>query len=183
MRLWPIYLTAFAGLLAFYMIPVQIPFYLNEYFGSDGTTVGLTIALVTLTSSMSSLFYGRVRKKLTIPRIYMVLLLIYGSGFFGMGMAHTLSVLQLFAALSGLGLGMFMVNTNAWLMSRVPPARRGRAAGMLTMGMFLGMFCSPIAVHPIVVTVGAGHSFSVVGGLMLLTSAAIAVSLWAKRAK
>jgi len=67
------------------------------------------------------------------------------------------------------------VNINAWLLSLVPPHRRGRAVGMLTMSFFLGQFFSPIVFQPIVAVVGIQGLFLAIALVAFATAALLYV--------
>ena len=54
----------------------------------------------------------------------------------------TLPLMTLALAVIGAGLGLLMPTNNAWLLSRIPDAMRGRASGGMTMSLFLAQFSS-----------------------------------------
>lgn len=166
--LLPVYLVGFMGMVAMYMVPVQLPFLLNHDFGLGGSMIGLIIASATLTAAIASSLYRRVRRRLSIRGVYTLLLLFYGTGFLGIGFAPGYEVLHLFAVISGFGMGWFMVNSHTWMLERAHPAFRGRASGFMAMAIFLGQFASPIVMQPVIDRIGVQKSFAVLGGVMFV---------------
>ena len=59
-----IYGIALFYMTAFYLIPVQMPFYLQNIDNSSASASGFAIADSTLASSIASLRYGFVKKRL-----------------------------------------------------------------------------------------------------------------------
>ena len=74
-----------------------------------------------------------------------------------------------------------MVNINAWLLSLVPPHRRGRAVGMLTMSFFLGQFFSPILFQPFIVYTGIQGLFLIIAGVSFVTAAVLFFKTFVQR--
>lgn len=167
-KLLPVYVVGFSGMVVFYMIPVQFPFLLTQMFSSDATTIGTTIATAMLTGAIASSQYVKLRKRLSVYQVYVLLLFFYGVGYIGIGVAARYETLLFFAAVSGLGVGWFLVNSITWLLERAHASRRGKASGMMGAMIFLGQFFSPIAVEPIAAVTGLQSTFFAVGAVMLL---------------
>ncbi|MEP0926549.1 MFS transporter [Leptolyngbya sp. SLC-A1] len=69
---WVLLFTTFAIALltqiVFYMIPVQLPFYLQQLSGANGSQSGLAIALATLAAASSSLSYQKLKARFHLYR-------------------------------------------------------------------------------------------------------------------
>ncbi|MNC54987.1 Multidrug resistance protein MdtG [compost metagenome] len=76
----------------------------------------------------------------------------------------------------GLGLGTILPNLNAWLLSVVPAALKGRAIGTMALFSFMGQFFSPMITEPLTKTVGISHSYLLTG--MLLVPLVVASGLY-----
>lgn len=166
--LLPVYLIGFLGMVAMYMVPVQLPFLLAHHFEASGSMIGIAIASATLTAAIASSQYRRIRQKLSIRGVYTLLLVFYGTGFVGIGLAPSYGMLQFFAVISGFGMGWFMVNSHTWMLERAHPSVRGRASGFMATAIFFGQFASPIIMQPLIDVVGVQHAFSVIGAVMFL---------------
>lgn len=161
--------------IAFYLIPVQLPFYLDSLVKANPSQSGLAIALCTLFSAIASVTYGKLKQRMEfvtfLPAIF---------GFMGIGyllIGQSSNWLQVLAGLgiAGMGLGLLMPNMSVWLSSAVPDALRGRALGGLSTAMFLGQFLSPIVTQPLTKSMGLGGTYALVGGGLVIVALGFAV--------
>ena len=163
-----IYGVALFYMLAFYLIPVQLPFYLRNLSNASASASGLAIAASTLASSIASLRYGFVKKRLGFVTIVVLSFGVAAIGYLIIGLATSYNLVLLGLIVAGLGFGLLMPNLNVWLSSMIPDALRGRALGGLTTFFFLGQFLSPIVSQPITNIVGLGRTYVTAGFLLLL---------------
>ncbi|MEM8777307.1 MAG: MFS transporter [Cyanobacteria bacterium P01_G01_bin.49] len=165
-----IYSIALFYMLAFYLIPVQLPFYLQTLSNSSATASGLAIAASTLASAIASLRYGFVKERLGFVSIVVTAFAVAAVGYLIIGIADGYKIVLLGLIISGLGFGLLMPNLNVWLSSIIPDVMRGRALGGLTTFFFLGQFLSPIVSQPITNMVGLGKTYSLTGVCLLSVS-------------
>jgi MFS family permease len=175
------YAIALISQIIFYLIPVQLPFYLQQLVQASGSQSGLAIALATGCSAVSSLLYQRVKSRLSFIAIYGTAFLNIALGYelisFGAGYGVILPGL----AIAGLGLGLLMPNMNFCLTSIAPGAARGRVLGGLTTSFFLGQFLSPLVSQPLTQVVGIAGTYRTAGIVMGIM--AIAALVFLMRAK
>ncbi len=105
-----IYGVALLTQIIFYLIPVQLPFYLQEIANANATQSGLAIALATLFSAMSSLFYGKIKQHLGFFSILVLAFGLIGAGYSTIGLVSNYTLLLMGLALAGAGLGLLMPN-------------------------------------------------------------------------
>lgn len=165
-----IYGVALFYMLAFYLIPVQLPFYLKNLSNSSAAASGLAIAASTLASSIASLRYGFVKERLGFVSIVATAFAIASVGYLMIGVSGSYNLVLLGLIVAGLGFGLLMPNLNVWLSSIVPDALRGRALGGLTTFFFLGQFLSPIIAQPVTNSVGLGQTYIVTGISLLIVA-------------
>ena len=165
-----IYSATFLGMVIFYFVPLQIPFYLKEQVGAGPTAAGLAIAGVNLFAMATSFNYRRIRNHMGYIPILALTFGLMGAGYlligFGSGFLSVIGGL----AIAGLGAGLLFPNINVWLTSEVPVNIRGRALGGLTTAIFLGQFISPVAGQPILVKLGLEPLFWIAGLLLLVVA-------------
>ena len=171
-----IYSVALFYMLAFYLIPVQLPFYLQNLSNASASASGLAIATSTLASSIASLRYGFVKKRLGFVTIVVLSFGVAAIGYLIIGLATSYNLVLLGLIVTGLGFGLLMPNLNVWLSSMIPDALRGRALGGLTTFFFLGQFLSPIVSQPITNIVGLDRTYMTTGVALLVI--AIAFRVW-----
>jgi MFS family permease len=161
-----IYGLTFVSMLAFYMIPVQLPFYLQHLNMGGGIQSGLAIAAATLSSAVISLRYRALKSRLSFRGILVCLYSAMGLGYIIISQATAYPVVLIGLVIAGLGLGLLMPNMNVWLNEIAPLKLRGRLLGGLTTAMFLGQFCSPIVSQPLAKNLGQGPTYGIAGGIL-----------------
>lgn len=152
----------------FYLIPVQLPFYLKSLTNATASQSGLAIAFSTLFSAFASMMYGRVKARLSFVNIVSLSFGLTALGYGIIGVAGSYEQVLIGLSVGGLGLGLLMPNLMVWLSAETSDAIRGRALGGLTTFLFLGQFLSPIVSQPVSQQVGLGMTYTLVGGLLLL---------------
>lgn len=139
-----IYGVGLFGMIIFYFIPLQIPFYLKEMIGAGPTASGIAIAASTLFGMVTSLSFGRIHKRMGHVSILGLNFALMAAGYLVIGLADDYMIVLAGLAICGLGMGLMFPNMNVWLTSEVPASMRGRAVGGLTTAVFLGQFLSPV---------------------------------------
>jgi MFS family permease len=163
-----IYGIALFYMVVFYLIPVQLPFYLQNLSNATASAAGLAIATSTLASSIASFRYGFVKERLGYVQIVVIAFAVAAIGYFIIGIAGSYQLVLLGLIIAGLGFGLLMPNLTVWLSSIISETLRGRALGGLTTFFFLGQFLSPLVSQPITNTLGLGRTYSVTGIVMLI---------------
>jgi len=161
-----IYALTFLTMVVFYMIPVQLPFYLKSFGQVSNTQTGLAIAASTLASAIVSMRYGKIKTHLSFTGVLICLYVLLGLGYVTISWAASYPFVLLGLVIAGSGLGLLLPNMNVWLNAKTPIASRGRVLGGLTTCMFLGQFCSPIVSQPIAQQIGLGVTYGVAGVAM-----------------
>ena len=165
-----IYGVALFYMVAFYLIPVQLPFYLKNLSNASASASGLAIAAFTLASSIASLRYGSIKQRLGFVSIVVAAFAIAAIGYVIIGFAGSYNLVLLGLIVAGLGFGLLMPNLNVWLASIIPDSLRGRALGGLTSFFFLGQFLSPIVSQPVTNLVGLGNTYIFTGVALLVVA-------------
>jgi MFS family permease len=154
--------------IAFYLIPVQLPFFLEQLVQAMPTQSGMAIALCTLFSAIASVAYGKLKQHLEFVSFLPLIFGLMGIGYLLIGQSSSWAQVLVGLAIAGMGLGILMPNMSVWLSSVVADETRGRALGGLSTAMFLGQFLSPIVTQPLTKITGLGGIYAIAGGLMTL---------------
>jgi MFS family permease len=163
-----IYGSALILQIVFYMIPVQLPFYLGQLSGASASQSGLAIALVTLFAAIASMNYGKIKQKFSHIQVLAISFVLIGLGYIGVGLVGSYNLVLLVLIPAGFGLGMLTPNLNVWTTITVPTALRGRALGGLTTCLFLGQFLSPIVTQPLNQAIKLAGTYGLAGVLMVV---------------
>lgn len=165
-----LYIVTFFSMVMFYMVPVQMPFYLKSVFNISNSKIGITLASMSLSFSLMSVFYQRIKKSFSFSMINFLGYFLMGTGYFLFFLAEGYNVIFTGIILSGIGMGLFLPNVNVWLVSNTPTNMRGRVIGGLSASMFLGHFFSPIIIQPFIWLVDISGSYALAGGLAIILS-------------
>ncbi len=166
-KLVPIYLTAFVGMVVFFIFPMQIPFHLDE---ASTSQIGLALSLQTLASVVAALQFQRLKSRYSYLVIFTVIFLTFSLNNFIVAWSSVFIVVVVGLLIGGLGIGLYAPNLSGWLASIVPGEIRGKAVGGLTTAIFLGQFSTPFVSEPFVNRSGLSAAFAVAGLISLLMS-------------
>lgn len=173
LRLLPIYGVAFLSMALFYVVPVQLPFYLAPA-GIGASGVGSAIAAMACISAVGSFLYRRVRHVMSSAAVSVIIFGFMALGFFIISLTMVYGVVVVGLVVAGVGTGFLVPHLNVWLVSAVEPAVRGRAVGGLSASFFLGQFTSPLLIQPVIDAFGGAAAFTA-GALLLLLLALLFV--------
>lgn len=172
------YGIALISQIVFYLIPTQLPFYLQQIFDAGPSQSGLAIALLTFFSAAISLFYRQVKGRLGFVAIYGVAFVNLAAGYGLICLANRYSNVLAGLAITGIGLGLLFPNINLALTSSTPDTMRGRVLSGVTTCLFLGQFLSPLVSQPISTSIGLKMTYGLAAGLMVVLTGVIALLQW-----
>ena len=167
-----IYATALIGMMLFYIIPVQIPFYIKEQTGASNTLIGFSIACSTFSSALISINYKRIKNHWHFSSIYSFSFLFLGLGYIIIYYVTDYFLITLGLLIGGIGMGVLIPNSNIWVVTLSPEPMRGRIVGGLTTSIFIGQFISPIVIQPVQSATSSAGVYAFAGIGMLIISLA-----------
>jgi len=181
--IWLLFFNTMLMWIIFFLIPVQIPFYLKALGVQKNSLIGAAIASSTLFSAISSLSYSKIKGRFNFLTIYCVGYLLMAAWFVCIAVGDSYSMVVIAMMLSGLGMGMMIPNTNMWVMKIVPPEIRGKEIGKLTTFWFLGQFLSPIIIFPVLNMLSLSSTFMLASCFLALMSFAFLTFNFSKTGK
>ncbi|WP_275290769.1 MULTISPECIES: MFS transporter [unclassified Amycolatopsis] len=174
-RLLGLYALIFIGVVVFYTVPTQAPFWLAEVGGAGPAVAGALIAAVNLVMTLVGLNFRRLRARWSFPALAIAMFAAFAVGLVVLGTASALWTAALGMVVVGLGIGLQNPTVNGWLVSTASPGVRTRALGLLTSALFLGQFSSPLIAQPVIDAVGMGTTFVLAGALAAAVGIVVAV--------
>ncbi|MET8278922.1 MFS transporter [Micromonospora sp. NPDC005174] len=181
-RWWPVGITAalvamLLGQVAFYSVPVQVPFLVENDFHATSIATGAVIAVQTLTTGLVSLRFAAIRRLAGEYVLVAVAFAAIGAGYLVLFAAPHVVVLGVGTLVMGVGLGILMPTLNNWVVNTAPEDSRGRYAGFLTTALFLGQFLAPIVTQPAVSRLGIQPLFLIIAtGALIVAAGYLAAS-------
>lgn len=182
-----IFTTALLGEVALYLVPLDLPFYLQAMTDTNAKQNSLAIAAMTLFFIIGSLLFPKLKQKLDYMTTLVLSLALIGISYEIVGFVNNYILVLLGLTITGLGAGFLVPNLDAWLTASVPGSFRGRAVGGLTAATFLGQFLSPIVSQPVIDNLGLntatayGLIYILSGGLLIIFLSAILIALLIKK--
>jgi MFS family permease len=159
--------------IVFYLIPVQLPFYLKQIANASAGQSGLAIALATLFSAISSILYRQVKTRFTFTQVYGIAFANIALGYGLIAWASSYAIALPGLAITGAGLGLLMPNMVLCLTTVAPEHLRGRVLSGITTSFFLGQFLSPLISQPLSKAIGLGKTYGAAAFLMLCLTGCI----------
>jgi MFS family permease len=146
--IWLIFGNVMLMWIIFFIIPVQIPFYLKSIGIEKNAMIGIAIASSTLFSAISSFSYSRIKDLLGFRQIFGLGYFLMALAFIAIAYGNSYVMVLLGMLLAGFGMGLMIPNANVWVMQLAPQEIRGQEIGRLTTFWFLGQFLSPLVLLP-----------------------------------
>ena len=173
-----LFLAAAVNMIAFYMIPTQLPFYLGSLGFSAPSLAGTAIGAGQLVGVVSALAFAPFRRLAGIMGVFGLGFVSAGLSFLLLSSAESYAGVLAAMAVSGVCMGTIMPNFAAAAMLLAPPARRGRVSGLLVSSIFAGQFLSPLVSQPLIAASGYDGAYAIVGSVVLVFGVAAFALRW-----
>ena len=102
-----VYLVTFVGMVMYYLVPVQLPYFIKELGIQKNVLTALAIAVATLTAAIASFSYRRVKERLSFVQIFALAFGLMGVGYCVVGVAQSYYVVVLGMFIGGAGAGFY----------------------------------------------------------------------------
>lgn len=162
-----LFLAAAVNMIAFYMIPTQLPFYLETLGFAAPSLAGTAIGAGQFVGVVSALAFAPFRRLAGIMGVFGLGFVSAGLSFLLLSGAESYAGVLAAMAVSGVCMGTIMPNFAAAAMLLAPPARRGRVSGLLVSSIFAGQFLSPVVSQPLIAVSGYDGAYAIVGAIVL----------------
>ncbi|MCR6484991.1 MFS transporter [Amycolatopsis sp. OK19-0408] len=180
-RLLGRYAVMFLGVVVFYTVPTQAPFWLAEVGGAGPAAAGALIAAVNLVMTVVGLNFRWLRARWDFPVLVTAMFVAFAVGLVVLGVAGGLATAAVGMVVVGVGIGLQNPAVNGWVVASVAPGTRTKALGLLTSALFLGQFASPLLAQPVADAVGLGRTFVFAGVLAAVVGVVVAVVHFLRR--
>lgn len=125
--------------------------------------IGTFISTVGLAGGTTSLFYGKIKAKLSFKSIVIMALCLWSAGFILFSQAPFSWVISVSIILFGIGMGSVIPTIPIWVGELVPASFRGRTTSYITLFSYTGQFLSPIILSPVEAALGLNNLFLTIG--------------------
>lgn len=165
--IWLVFINVMLMWVLFFIIPVQIPFYLKSIGIEKNSLIGIAIAASTLFSAISSISFSKIKDRLSYRQIFALGYLVMALAFAAIAYGDSYGMVLIGTMGAGLGIGVMIPNANVWVMQLAPQEVRGREIGRLTTFWFMGQFLSPLILLPFLEFFTQSQLFYVLAAILL----------------
>ena len=144
----------FLQFFGFWLLIPVLPFYLQEVFGADKTSIGAILSCYTIAALCMRPFSGYLLDTFARKPLYLLAYFFFTTTFGGYMLAGTLTLFILFRIIHGFSFGMVTVSGNTIVIDIMPSSRRGEGLGYyglanntaMSIGPMTGLFLHDAAV-------------------------------------
>jgi ACDE family multidrug resistance protein len=157
------YSLIFIGNILLYAIIVFMPGLVEQFGITSSFYVGTFISTVGFAGGITSLFYGKIKAKLSFSSIVVIALALWSAGFILISQAPFSWLISVSIVFFGMGMGTVIPTISVWVGELVPASFRGRMTSYITLFSYTGQFLSPIILSPIESSLGLNTLFLIIG--------------------
>lgn len=161
--------------MLFFIMPTQLPFFLDMLGYDSAVMTGMTLGALTLSGGFVALIYGRIKKALGFIATYAVAYGLMAAGFAFISQGAALTFLFAGAVAIGAGFALAMPGFVAIALQLAPQNHRGIVGGALTTAVFLGQFLSPLISTPSISALG--YESTLLGAAFVLAALAASAAI------
>ena len=134
----------FLQFFGFWLLIPVLPFYLQEVFGADKTSIGAILSCYTIAALCMRPFSGYLLDTFSRKPLYLLAYFFFTAMFGGYMLAGTLSLFILFRIIHGFSFGMVTVSGNTIVIDIMPSSRRGEGLGYYGLANNIAMSIGPM---------------------------------------
>ena len=134
----------FLQFFGFWLLIPVLPFYLQEVFGADKTSIGAILSCYTIAALCMRPFSGYLLDTFSRKPLYLLAYFFFTAMFGGYMLAGTLSLFILFRIIHGFSFGMVTVSGNIIVIDIMPSSRRGEGLGYYGLANNIAMSIGPM---------------------------------------
>jgi len=134
----------FLQFFGFWLLIPVLPFYLQEVFGADKTSIGAILSCYTIAALCMRPFSGYLLDTFSRKPLYLIAYFLFTTMFGGYMLAGTLTLFILFRIIHGFSFGMVTVSGNTIVIDIMPSSRRGEGLGYYGLANNIAMSIGPM---------------------------------------
>lgn len=134
----------FLQFFGFWLLMPILPFYLQEIFNADKTSIGAILSCYTVAALCIRPFSGYLLDSFARKPLYLLAYFILTTMFGGYLLAGTLTLFIIIRVIHGLAFGMVTVGGNTIVIDVMPSSRRGEGLGYYGLSNNLAMSIGPM---------------------------------------
>ena len=134
----------FLQFFGFWLLIPVLPFYLQEVFNADKTSIGAILSCYTIAALCMRPFSGYLLDTFSRKPLYLLAYFFFTAMFGGYMLAGTLTLFIIFRIIHGFSFGMVTVSGNTIVIDIMPSSRRGEGLGYYGLANNIAMSIGPM---------------------------------------
>lgn len=134
----------FLQFFGFWLLIPVLPFYLQEVFGADKTSIGAILSCYTIAALCMRPFSGYLLDTFSRKPLYLVAYFLFTAMFGGYMLASTLTLFIICRIIHGFSFGMVTVSGSTIVIDIMPSSRRGEGLGYYGLANNIAMSIGPM---------------------------------------
>ena len=134
----------FLQFFGFWLLIPVLPFYLQEVFNADKTSIGAILSCYTIAALCMRPFSGYLLDTFSRKPLYLLAYFFFTAMFGGYMLAGTLTLFIIFRIIHGFSFGMVTVSGNTIVIDIMPSSRRGEGLGYYGLANNISMSIGPM---------------------------------------
>jgi len=134
----------FLQFFGFWLLIPVLPFYLQEVFGADKTSIGAILSCYTIAALCMRPFSGYLLDTFSRKPLYLLAYFLFTMMFGGYMLAGTLTLFIICRIIHGFSFGMVTVSGNTIVIDIMPSSRRGEGLGYYGLANNIAMSIGPM---------------------------------------
>lgn len=135
----------FLFFFGFWLLMPVLPFYLQEVFNANNTTIGMILSCYTVAALCIRPFSGFLLDTFARKPLYLIAYFLFTCMFGGYLLSGTLTLFILFRIIHGVSFGMTTVGGNTIVIDIMPASRRGEGLGYYGLSNNIAMSIGPMS--------------------------------------
>ncbi|MQQ07984.1 MFS transporter [Epibacterium sp. SM1979] len=170
-------IAVFQGILnmSFFVMPTQVPFFLNSLGVAAPVYAGATLGVMTLAAAIAAMRFAQVSAILSNAGTCVAGFGSMALGYGTLALAPGLEVAMLGATIVGIGYALASPVFAGMMLKAAPLHWRGRASGLLTTATFVGQLVSPALSIPAIQAWGFPVTYGILAVFLLLLAGGWAI--------
>ncbi len=173
--------TTFLASTSYFMILVQVPFFLDQAFESSRFQIGIASASGNIIAALVATRFYLFKARWSYPTMFSWVFLMLGTGFLIVSASSSYAAVVAGLAISGLGIGLIVPSQDSWMLAIAPVSRRGMATGLVATVMYLGQFMIPVLLLPVIDPGDPFYAFRFAGIVLWILAAAYLILPYIQR--
>ena len=137
------------NMISYYMIPLQLPFFLRGFESMNARYISVALAAETFAAAITAYFYSKMEKEGNPPfEVFAGMsFLLMSISYFVISITNVYLMVIFSMLIYGVGMGAMMPTLTLWIIGSTKPFNRSLTLGAMYTSLYLGKFAASFVIH------------------------------------